>query len=270
MTKDTYSLFVNTTDSFEDCWLPFFTLFKKYWPDFSGIIYLNTETKNFSFEGLHIVCLHNQQKIWSECVKTALEKIDSEYVLYLQEDYFFKDFVKTDLLNQYFELMKKEHIDCLHLTDQHCQPVYLKPSANGIQEISQKAKDRISCQAAFWKKEVLLSYLQQKETGWQFETYGTMRAHYLNHRFFTIDRNTIKLNSFEIIPYIFTAIYKGKWIKEVEPLLKKNKIDVDLSKRGFYSPAKISFSKRLIAKIKRQPKYFLTQWDIIKIRLKQK
>lgn len=42
-----YALLVNTCDKFEDCWIPFFSLLKKYWPDCSGKIYLNTEYKSY-------------------------------------------------------------------------------------------------------------------------------------------------------------------------------------------------------------------------------
>jgi hypothetical protein len=52
-----YSILVNTCDKFEDCWDPFFKLFKFYWPDYTGTIYLNTEYKDYSFEGLTIVSL---------------------------------------------------------------------------------------------------------------------------------------------------------------------------------------------------------------------
>ena len=50
-----FSVFVNSTDSFEDCWFPFFSLFKTFWPEFGGKIYLNTEAKQFCYPGLRKV-----------------------------------------------------------------------------------------------------------------------------------------------------------------------------------------------------------------------
>ena len=57
--KDNYAILINTTDSFDDCWEPFFKLFKKHWPEFNGKIYLNTETKEFKYSGINIISIKN-------------------------------------------------------------------------------------------------------------------------------------------------------------------------------------------------------------------
>ena len=50
---DKIALLVNSCDKYEDLWAPFFTLLKKYWnPEYP--IVLNTESKDFNFEGLNI------------------------------------------------------------------------------------------------------------------------------------------------------------------------------------------------------------------------
>ena len=45
-----YTVFVNSTDTFEDAWAPFFHLLGDYWPEVDKVV-LNTETKDFSFPG---------------------------------------------------------------------------------------------------------------------------------------------------------------------------------------------------------------------------
>ena len=45
-TRD-YTIFVNSTDSFEDTWVPFFHLLSDYWPQTRPVI-LNTERKTFT------------------------------------------------------------------------------------------------------------------------------------------------------------------------------------------------------------------------------
>ncbi|MFM9834618.1 MAG: hypothetical protein ACKVOA_00770, partial [Methylophilaceae bacterium] len=74
------TIFVNTSDSFEDCWHPFFSLFARYWPNCPYPIVLNTETKDYSFKGLNIVCAkvaigENRRLTWSECLERALDYI---------------------------------------------------------------------------------------------------------------------------------------------------------------------------------------------------
>ena len=48
------TILINTSDGFEDCWNPFFTLFKKYWPNNQSPVFLNTEFKNYVHPGLNI------------------------------------------------------------------------------------------------------------------------------------------------------------------------------------------------------------------------
>src|SRR5688572_20936347 len=97
-----YSIVVNTTDSFEDCWQPFFKLFDKYWAGSKPSIFLNTETKDFSYSGLDITCSKvagsnpTSRIAWGECLLRCLEKIDTEMILYLQEDYFINAPVRVD------------------------------------------------------------------------------------------------------------------------------------------------------------------------------
>ena len=235
-----YSILINSTDSFEDCWIPFFTLLKKYWPECDGIIYLNTETKSFDFPGLKIISIQNSKldpykKItWSECLIRALKVIETDVILYLQDDYFFKDFVKNDLISSYSNLMvKHKDIDCIHLTDQAVLAENKMSQYPCLCPVKLKQDCRISCQAAFWRKEILLKYLRSHENAWQFEKFGSKRALIFKDNFFVVDPKQVKLNQYEIIPYIFTGIIKGRWKEEVVPLFDENKITIDYKKRGF-------------------------------------
>ncbi|MBR2668842.1 MAG: hypothetical protein IKE36_03490, partial [Solobacterium sp.] len=77
---DKVVLLVNSCDAYEDCWIPFFTLLKKYWNPHMPI-YLNTETKSWSFEGLDIRTLQLYRKEdkpeWSERLIRTLQNIDA-------------------------------------------------------------------------------------------------------------------------------------------------------------------------------------------------
>ena len=254
MRKSSFSILINTCDNFEDCWMPFFTLFKNYWPDYSGKIYLNTETKSFEFPGLNIISIKNNvqtpdKKItWSECLIIALKTIDCEIILYMQEDYFLKDYVKTELVEKYVDLMtENKDIHCVHLTDQAIE-ANLQPSEyENLYPAILNQRYLISCQAALWRKDILFSCLRPYEDAWQFEEFGSKRGAILRHNIFVVDKNWVKLDEFEIIPYIFTGIIQGRWYNQVPPLFEKNGILMDFTKRGFLDemPYK-SISKKLI------------------------
>jgi hypothetical protein len=267
-----YSVFINTTDSFEDCWIPFFTLFKKFWPDYIGKIYLNTETKVFTFPGLNIVSLQNNQytpdiKItWSECLIRALSGIEDDVILYMQEDYFLKDKVKNDLVEKYVQMMQENlGMQCIHLTDQAVIPDQKVNEFAGLYSVALKQRYRISCQAALWRKESLKAYLRTYENAWEFEEFGSKRSEMSKGNFYVVDKYWVRLNYFEIIPYVFTGIIQGRWFEEVVPLFALNNIQVDYKKRGFVQDAKPKpVRKKIKDKWKRLPVLFRHNLEVFK------
>ena len=235
-----YSIFVNTTDKFEDAWYPFFKLFAKYWPDYNGKIYLNTEYKTFQFPGLNIISIRNclahkdaDTITWSQCLKRALEVIDTDVILYMQEDYFLNGIVKNDIVTGYVSKMTEYNINCLHLTDQNNKGPFSPSEFTDFWLINQKNKDLISCQAALWKKSFLEKYIRPWESPWQFETNGTKRANLTDDKFYTVSREIYRSAFNEIIPYIFTGIVQGRWNEDVVNLFAENNIGIDYNKRGF-------------------------------------
>ncbi|MGD1007944.1 MAG: hypothetical protein ABR980_12030, partial [Ignavibacteriaceae bacterium] len=140
-------------------------------------------------------------------MKRALESIDNDIVVYMQEDYFLKDTVKNELVEKYAKLMRYNgDIHCIHLTDQAVIAEDKSLNYEGLYTVALKQRHRISCQAALWRKSVLLSYLRSYENAWQFEEFGSKRSAALKHNFYVVDKNWVKLNKFEIIPYVFTGI----------------------------------------------------------------
>lgn len=271
--QNKYSILVNTCDNFEDCWIPFFKLFTIYWPDFEGKIYLNTEYKDFSYPGLDIVCTkvcqvngvpYHTRATWSQCLEWALEAIDSDFVLYMQEDYFLKDFVKNDLVEKYVQMMHTNpEMDCIHLTDQAIELDKKSDKFEGLYTVITKQRYLICCQAALWKKSCLTSFIRTYENAWQFEEFGSQRAGILKPNFYGVDTNWIKINQFEIIPYLFTGIIQGRWYEPVVHLFKNHDIVVDFSKRGFVNEApKRSFKLKLSHRWKRIPFLYKNWLDL--------
>jgi len=272
-----YSILINTCDKFEDCWNPFFKLFKLYWPDCNGQVFLNTEFKDYSYEGLNIIpvkgCVGKTYKgkfaTWSSCLKWALDKMDTDIVLYMQEDYFLKAPVKNELVEKYVQLMQEHpEIKCLHLTDQGLK--YSGPSKYENLDVAEyKQRYRVSCQAALWRREELYELIREYEDAWQFEEFGSQRSAIMKHEYLGVSRNYVKLNEFEIIPYIFTGIVQGRWYEETVPLFKKHSIEMDFSKRGMVADApKKPFMKRVKYRLNKFKALWVQAKELKKIRLK--
>lgn len=274
--KISYSLLINTCDNFEDCWYPFFKLWSIYWPDCNGKVFLNTEYKEYSCPELNIKsvkgCEKNhfpksQRATWSQCLKWALETIEDDIILYMQEDYFLKAQVKNDLVEDYVYLMNENpQIKCIHLTDQSVDSDGKSEYAN-LDKVKNEQRYRVSCQAALWRKQELLKLLRKYESAWEFEEFGSVRSASLNSDYYVVNREYVKLDKFEIIPYIFTGIVQGYWYDPVVSLFEKHDIKIDYTKRGFLSEAPPKpYSKRIMFRLNKMLKLIGHQLDLMKIK----
>lgn len=239
------TILVNSSDGFEDCWPPFFTLMQKYWPSNDLKILLNTEFKEYVLEGLKITSskvhepFRNRKLTWSECLINALNKIDTPFVLYMQEDYFLEKDVNTNLISDFSSIMiDDERIAYIGLTDIGNKGPF-KPYFNDERLwVVGNGKYRISTQAALWRKDVLLSYLKPEENGWMFEIFGTQRAKKRSDLFLTANRTLYNKWHDPIMLYEHTGIIKGKWHHRMPEVFAKNEIVMNFEDRGFYKPKK--------------------------------
>lgn len=235
-----YTILVNSSDGFSDCWDPFFSLFKKYWPDCNNPIVLNTEFKTYQSTDLAIKSSQvnkgkNSHLTWSECLIETLKRIDTSLVLYFQEDYFIERDVNVKTINDFAALMLKDStIKFIGLTDCcNYQPFKKWAGDNRLWEMSKHTKYRISTQCGLWDKNTLLSYLRPEENGWMFEIFGTERAKRRDELFLTINRELFNSGN-PIVYYQETGIRKGKWLDTMPALFEKESIFMDFSKRGLY------------------------------------
>ncbi len=272
-----YSIIINTCDKFEDCWFPFFHLLSKYWPNCKGKLYLNTERKTYEFPGLQIhstqVCKNDLPDspfpTWSECLIRALNAIDDEIILYLQEDYFLHSSVRNELVEEYVELMANTpEIHCLHLTDQAVIPESRSEYKN-LFTIRQHQRYRVSCQAALWRKSVLLDLLRSHEDAWQFEEFASRRSAILQQQFYVVDPSWVKKDVFEILPYIFTGIVQGRWYEPVVELFAKHSIPMDFARRGFVGDApRRSLGVKIRHFLKRLPTATRSRIELFQMRMR--
>lgn len=240
-----FAIYVSTCDKYSDCWSPFCVLFQKYWPDFDGTVYLSSEYKKFetSINNFVPLCVCSSNNIptqkrltWGKLTRLALGSIPEDIILFMQEDFFLKGYVRTKEIKQFADLMRNnEQIKCIHLTDQ-CGKGAHPSEYPHLDEMELHRPYRISCQCALWRKTELLSLLRDRENAWEWEMYGSTRSASLGHSYFQVSHDYVKLGHFEIIPYVFTGIIKGQWLEEVQSLFEDNGINIDFQLRGFYHP----------------------------------
>ncbi|MEM1393602.1 MAG: hypothetical protein AAGG00_09980 [Cyanobacteria bacterium P01_H01_bin.150] len=255
------TILVNSTDSFEDCWQPFFKLFSIYWQNCQYPIVLNTDTKTFSYPNLDIKCSQvalgeSERLSWSDCLIRCLDKIPTKYILYLQEDYFINDYVNTDIIHDFLQVMESEgcsHIRLMEIFGNRNEPYEKSSKYPLIWKLRQKCNYRISMQAGIWEKDRLRFYLKPNESGWEFERWGNIRAIKEPDTFYCQNMDYFNRQGKSIIPYSLTGIVKGKWLESaVVDLFEKHEIDVDYSIRGFYQLSKQQQIKQKLRKTARK------------------
>lgn len=243
--KNNCTIIISSFDGFSDVWEPFFTLFFRYWPDCPYDIYLITNHKQYPDERVTSLQLGDDEG-WSANLMQALRKIENDYIIYLQEDYFLKDNVDTASVTRMLKIVKEEMAVYLRLIPDDRSVTY--KDYTEVRKLPPDVPYLNSTQAAIWNRETLLSLLHPNESGWDFEKRGGVeRARRLDQPFLCADE--------WLIPYLATAIEKGRIIPPTIELCKREgvRLETDREVEGklHYVLRKNKLVKKLYRTIKR-------------------
>ena len=233
---------VSSCDKCSDLWYPFFSLFQKAWPENEFSIVLNTESKTYQHEGMNIetFCLYgeNESVPWGKRLKETLQRIDTEYIILLLDDFFLRKEVKHDRILQCIEWMEQDtSISCFCFMESLTKNIK-DGKYEGFERRPLLGDYKFNCQAAVWRRKRLIGYLRNGEDPWQWEMFGNWRSYrYPFHKFYS----QIAGQEY-VFPYICKvqgrswgglALYRGKWyLPCVEKLFAENGISVDFTIRG--------------------------------------
>lgn len=217
------AVLMTTCYRYRDAWIPFLTLFERYWPDCQ---YKKHIAADYPFDhlGWKTSCVPPQTS-WCKTTLSALKDIDAPNVLLLQEDFFFNRQVHTAKVEHALDVMLECQADMMRLYP--CPGPTCDSQHEMIGRFSSAVDYQISCQASIWRKPFLEYLLKQFETPFQFEMEGSKWAKKANLNLMGWKR--------EIEPwpisYICTAIVKGRWTQGGIALCRDEGIDLDLTLR---------------------------------------
>ena len=238
------TVLVNSTDTFSDCWPPFFQLFKRYWPECPCPIILNTETKDYRDAALQLACSRVQANDpvgsprlpWSDCLIRCLDGVQTPFVLYLQEDYFLNGPVDQAFVGQCVEVMLRHGVPHIRLMEVDVHARFHETDLHPLlRKIDQRANYRVSLQAGLWNVAALKDLLRPGESAWNFERRGSIRAMAKPATYLCQSHEHFNDKGRYPVPYKPTGIIRGKWYAPaVVELFAENGISVDYERRGFY------------------------------------
>lgn len=260
MIDKTCTVLVNSCDSYEDTWYPFFKLFKKYWPDCKYPIVLNTETKQFQYEDLNIKTINvfdkykNKNIAWGKRLRDVLNRIDSKYILFMLDDFFLMDYVDSKRVDEVinwmeedkdiavFSFFRVEDFNHMDIESTKYDKYYLR---------NKFGEYRYNCQAAIWNREELMKSLRDFESAWDWEINGNIRSHRSSKKFYTLMNPTDYIFKYDCENF---GVVRGKWrLPDTQQLFEKEGIIVD-------------FSIRNNKDAKKQVNYLQRKWKSLKYR----
>ncbi len=239
--KNNCTFLLNSCDTFEDTWEPFFKCLELHWHNFDMPVVLNTESKQYSYKDLNIksFSLYGESSNipWGKRLKDTLKLIDTEYILFMLDDFFIVDDVNTEMIEKCFNYMNEnKNISVFYFHHTPNTGNIKSDKYENFELLPKNGNYRFNCQAAIWRKDRLIDFIKEDESPWDWEIFGSIRSRKYNDEFYTIGYNVTEPINYNMYAN-GTAICRGKWVESiVVPLFKELDVDVDYSIRGFSPP----------------------------------
>ena len=213
-------ILISSCDAYSDLWTPFFNLFWRYWPDCPFPVYLISNHMNFSHPRITPLRTGDDRS-WGHQIRAALTKLDTEYVLLMLEDFFFRR--RVDSQNVLANLASLQQLEgrMLRLVPRP-PPDEGVPGFPAIGRIREGAPYRVSTQGAIWRRRDLMDLTLDEESAWEFELIGSRRSDSSQGYYSVWD---------SVLPYGHHVIERGKWFRGDAMQFGRMGIGCDFSRR---------------------------------------
>lgn len=211
-------------------------------------IALTTETIEYQNEFYKIKNIHpsNKECTWTERMEETLEQIDTDYIIFMLDDFFLYDFVRSEEVSKCIEYLENNpKIATFTFYPLFMQSIPSKYPGYNMKEKGSKYK--VSALIGIWNKRMLQKYIcGYKENIWEWEKNATDRSNniYIKDEFYVMKNNVKEIFPYNISKY---GLFSGKWLTPTKELFEKQNIEMDFSKRGFYDEALRGLEKSIIS-----------------------
>ena len=212
------AIVVMSCDKYADLWRPYFELFFRFWPEIKYPVYLAANQVTFDGDERVTTLLSGEDKDWSSSLRSVVEQINAERIMFLFEDIFWDKAIDDEKISELINWSIKNDVSFLSLVP-NPEPGGKKMGDVGVFGKSELYKT--SLQASVVKKEVILDLLIDGENPWQFEHNSIARS----------DKYDDMYGVYKFyIPRIH-GVERGKWYRSAVHRLEKLNCTIDHSKR---------------------------------------
>lgn len=230
-----FKLLIYTHTDYSDVWSMLFGQLKKYLPNYCGYVMVNKNHNDIPKEFTTIT--YDDSEIYTNRLLDGLSKIgDDEVLLFMHEDMILYDEPLMGSMSTYVNYINKGIVDSIKLI--YVSDGLDKPSDIDSTLISNKYS-KFSIQPTLIKSKTLTKLLKTTNplNIWDFErNVSSIGSHCMVRLGQETKRGIFHYDSI-VLPYIATAIVKGKWNiqeynEELSVLLTEYNIDKNV--RGIY------------------------------------
>ena len=219
------TVFISAYDPYTACWPVLCYSMAKYWPDCPWPV-------QFVTNHLDAPCGESAIKVgdyvsWTDTTRRALQRVRTEFLLFLIEDYWITAPVDTASLVQFVEVMITHNLGYLLLTPG--SQTYKADFDESLGILANDSRYRVSLQASIWRVQTFLNLLEGDESIWQFEVNGTKRSKG-SDKFVGVKEN-------KYLRYVQTChpdykqgvVVKAKWTQSAQKYIECEDLSVNLS-----------------------------------------
>lgn len=230
------SILINSCDTYTDVLELNLCAFNEYWPNCDWPIYINTETIHHYSKTHNVKSINCNSNNWGRRLMKCLSEIKTEFVLVIYDDFILEKKVNQEHLDIIIKKMSShEFIACYYLKHTDFELSY-NPTYD-LYFVNNTNYYLVNSGPGIWRKDVLLSLLDEKDDPWAWEFFAMYKEEAKNLVFCSVP--PVDNNIYEFNHQKGGAIYRGKWVEEVvASKIKKYGLKINLDKRG-----KISFNE---------------------------
>lgn len=225
------SIYVSTFDGYSDLWDNFFKVFNINFNSCPYRIYMSTNYKDYTYDSLTVIKT-GEEISWMNRIKKSIGNVDSEYILFLLEDYLIGTNVDYRQLDDIVNFMIDNDIQYYRLQDIPKSESKYK-NIDYLGRINSKQKYGVNTIVSIWNKNYLLKIIEEAndvKTAWDFEVYLCKRFNSINEEFIPnccVDkRDLLKIKN---------GVYRGKWFRSTIKYFKNQGINLDVGTRKIMS-----------------------------------
>ncbi len=223
------AVLVVSCDNYSDLWGPFFGIFRKRWPDCPYPLFLGSNYKMFSSDGVASIQV-GEDVSWADNLQRMLDRTPFPRIILLLEDFLLTKPVDTELVRSLAKLAIGKDLSCLRLFP-HPPPTRRLRKMPGVGELRRGDQYRVSTQAAIWDVNMLRSLARPGFSAWDFELIGSLLSNDFPGTFW---------GTYEPAIHYRHGVLQGKWLPLGLSICAEAGVEVDLGTRPVLNPPGLS------------------------------